>query len=79
MADNWVFSLAFPYVAVVLLLSVLFWLVAKPVIAIIPIITLLIGWQQLGNFAVHVNNSFSNLKSDSALRVVTWNVRGFME
>lgn len=72
------FSLAFPYVAVVLLLSVLFWLVAKPVIAIIPIITLLIGWQQLSViFAVHVNNSFSNLKSDSALRVVTWNVRGF--
>lgn len=70
-------SLAFPYVAAVLFLSVLFWLVAKPVMSLIPIITLLVGWQQLSVvFAVHTNNSFEKTKADSSLRLITWNVRG---
>ena len=70
-------SLAMPYIAVLLLFSVIFWLVAKPVIALIPFITLLIGWQQLSvMIAWHVNASFEQKKPDSSLRIIQWNVRG---
>lgn len=71
-------ALIFPYLAVLLIFSVIFWLVAKPVVALMPLITLLIGWQQLSVvFAWHPMHVFKNeSKADSSLRIVDWNVRG---
>jgi endonuclease/exonuclease/phosphatase family metal-dependent hydrolase len=71
-------ALAVPYLAVILIFSVIFWLIVKPVRALIPIITLLIGWKQLVVIcAWHASRTFnSERKSDSALRIITWNVRG---
>jgi endonuclease/exonuclease/phosphatase family metal-dependent hydrolase len=71
-------SLSVPYVAVLLIFSVIFWLIAKPVVSLIPILTLLIGWKQLSVICawkpLHTFNS--EIKTDSILRIVTWNVRG---
>ncbi len=71
-------AMAAPYVIGLLIFSVIFWLIAKPIVALVPIITLLIGYKQVSvAFAWHPLNTFSNEnKSDSALRIISWNVRG---
>src|SRR5215831_18296693 len=70
--------LAVPYLTVVLIFFLIFWLIVKPVRVLIPLITLMIGWKQLSViFAWHPSKTFSNdNKSDSVLRIVSWNVRG---
>ncbi|QEC68097.1 hypothetical protein FRZ67_12585 [Panacibacter ginsenosidivorans] len=72
-------SLAVPYVAVILLLYIIFWLIAKPWLALLPFITLLIGWNQLVVIvAWHPSKSFNEKRTDTSnnLRVISWNVRG---
>ena len=73
-------AIAMPYIMVALLFSVLFWLVVKPRIAIIPVVSLLFGYKQISNvFAWHFSKSFSTeTKADSSLRIVTWNVRNML-
>lgn len=71
-------ALIFPYLSILLIFSVIFWLIAKPVVALMPLITLLIGWQQLAVvFAWHPMHTFTaENKRDSSLRIIDWNVRG---
>src|SRR4051812_28911861 len=71
-------ALATPYLAAILIFSTIFWLIVKPVRALIPIITLLMGWKQLTVIcAWHASRTFnSENKNDSVLRIITWNVRG---
>ena len=71
-------SLAVPYLAITLILYLIFWLVVKPVRALIPLVTLLIGWKQLSViFAWHPSKTFNTeSKTDSTFRIITWNVRG---
>ncbi len=71
-------ALALPYLAITLIFSVIFWLVVKPLMALVPLITLVIGFKQLSvAFAWHPGNSFNKERStDSSLRIITWNVRG---
>ena len=56
----------------------IFWLIVKPVRALIPLVTLLIGWKQLSViFAWHPSQTFNiDNRTDSTLRIITWNVRG---
>jgi len=80
--SRWAFigflALAVPYLAVVLIFSMIFWLIVKPVRAFIPIIALLIGWKQLTVIcAWHASRTFNGEnKGDSVIRIITWNVRG---
>lgn len=72
-------SLSVPYLAVILLFYVIFWLIAKPWLALLPFITLLIGWNQLVVIvAWHPSKSFTETRNNSSedLRVISWNVRG---
>ncbi|HEY6975935.1 MAG TPA: endonuclease/exonuclease/phosphatase family protein [Chitinophagaceae bacterium] len=71
-------ALGIPYLAVLLIFLTIFWLIIKPVRALISIVTLLIGWKQLTVIcAWHTSRTFNNEnKNDSVLRVITWNVRG---
>jgi endonuclease/exonuclease/phosphatase family metal-dependent hydrolase len=76
---NWWFigflGLTFPYQATILIFAIIFWLIAKPSVAIIPLITLLAGYKQLTVlFAVHPSGDFAEEKQDSAIRIVDWNV-----
>ncbi|MFT4204955.1 MAG: endonuclease/exonuclease/phosphatase family protein [Chitinophagaceae bacterium] len=68
-------SLLQPYLICLLLLVFIFWLAAKPVFALIPLVSLLIGWKQVrAIFAVNGIASFNVEKKTGSLRVVSWNV-----
>ncbi len=48
--------------------------------ALISLLALVIGWPNIHSFlAFHVGHSFNERKTPGALRVMTWNVRGFDE
>ncbi len=69
------FSLAVPYFIIIIIFSILFWLVVKPILVLIPVITLLIGTKQIiVLFAWHPSKSFTDKQADSTLRIVDWNV-----
>lgn len=71
-------GLMFPYLAIVLLFSVIFWWVVKPVISILSIVTLLIGFKQFSVLvAFNTNESYSAKKDSSQLRILDWNIRSF--
>jgi endonuclease/exonuclease/phosphatase family metal-dependent hydrolase len=68
-------GLGLPYLIVLLIFSVLFWLFAKPMIVLISLITLLIGWKQISVlFAINRSHEFVLQKDNSTLRIVDWNV-----
>ena len=71
-------GLIVPYLVLVLIFFIIFWLFAKPVLALMPLLTLAIGWQQLSVvFAWHPGSGFTKRKHDNVLRVVDWNVQSF--
>jgi endonuclease/exonuclease/phosphatase family metal-dependent hydrolase len=50
-------------------------LIAKPRWALVPLITLLVGYKQLSVlFAMHPSGEFADEKADSTIRIVDWNV-----
>lgn len=68
-------SLSFPYIATILFFAVIFWLIAKPVLALIPFFTLVVGYKQFTVlFALHPKAVFVSAKTGSAIRIVSWNV-----
>ncbi len=68
-------GLTFPYQATLLIFAVIFWLMAKPRWALLPLITLFAGYKQLSVvFAIHPAGEFTAEKRDSAIRIVDWNV-----
>ncbi len=71
-------GLAAPYIIILLLFSILFWLFAKPLWAISLLIILLIGYRQVAVvFAFHFKTSFAEKKDSSNIRIIDWNLRGF--
>lgn len=68
-------SLAVPYLILILIFSIIFWLIIKPKFVFIPLVCLLIGWKHLSVvFAWHLKTNFTDVKADSVLRIVDWNV-----
>lgn len=69
-------SLLLPYLILLLLFALIFWLVAKPKAALIPLLALLIGWRQIKViFSYHIFSSFNtDVKAANAIRIVSWNV-----
>jgi endonuclease/exonuclease/phosphatase family metal-dependent hydrolase len=68
-------TLCIPYLVTLLFFSFLFWLIAKPVLALIPLVTLGIGYKQCKViFAMHIPKDFVEKKDTSMLRMVDWNV-----
>lgn len=77
----WMFGLTglmVPYLILLLLFTIIFWLIAKPINAWIPFICLCFGWQQMGVvLGWHPGSSFNKKKNPQNIRVVDWNVRSF--
>ena len=72
-------GLTLPYLIVVLIFSLIFWLIFNPKYSLIPLLALLVGIQQIKVlFAFHPGASFSYTKPNNDLRIVTWNVRNFV-
>lgn len=69
-------SLLLPYLILLLVFALIFWLIAKPAYCFIPLLALLIGWRQIAVvFSYHVFNSFHvENKATTAIRIVSWNV-----
>lgn len=71
-------GLIIPYVVLVLIFFLIFWLTVKPVLVWIPLLTLGIGWQQISvMFAWHPGSGFSKKRHDNIIRIVDWNVQSF--
>lgn len=69
-------SLTIPYLIILLVLALIFWLAMKPKLALIPLVSLLIGWQQIdAAFAFRYKTMFTtDINNKSGLRIVSWNV-----
>src|SRR6478752_709555 len=68
-------GLTFPYLFFLLIFVFFFWLIAKPKLSLIPLITLLLGIKQIGvTFAAHFSGNTITIKPDSTFRLVSWNV-----
>lgn len=75
---NGFLGIATPYLAAISLLFIFIWLIAKPVFAFIPIVTLLLGGQtMLALIAWHPGTTFSQKKKANLLRIASWNVKEF--
>jgi len=72
-------GLIVPYLVLALIFFIILWLFAKPVLVLIPLLTLAIGWQQLTVvFAWHPGSGFTKRKHDNVLRIVDWNVQSLI-
>jgi endonuclease/exonuclease/phosphatase family metal-dependent hydrolase len=68
-----------PHLIMLLLLSIIFWLIAKPKLALLPVITLLIGYKQIKTvFAFHIKESFVKEKKANSIRIIDWNVQSLL-
>ncbi len=71
-------GLGFPYLFLAQVFFIIFWLFARPRLALIPVIALLIGWKQISVvFAWHPGSGFSKNHPENVLRVVDWNIHSF--
>ena len=67
-----------PYLLAIEVLLFLFWIIAKPLLALPSALSLLVGWKAIAVLiALHPGTQFPNKKKENSLRVVSWNVRGF--
>ena len=67
-----------PYFIFILFFYIIFWLIAKPKLALISVLSLLIGWQQIFVFfAFNYNARFEKTKEENNIRIVDWNVESF--
>ncbi|MEI7588099.1 MAG: endonuclease/exonuclease/phosphatase family protein [Chitinophagia bacterium] len=75
---NGFLGLMAPYLIAIEILLFIIWLIAKPVVSLFPLFTLVIGWKIcLVLFAWHPGIPFSQKKKDNTLRIISWNVKGF--
>lgn len=74
-----ILGLSVPYLALLLVFFIFFWLVMKPIWSILPILTLLIGYKQLNVlFAVNKYQTFTEKKDSLHVRIVDWNIRSLV-
>ncbi|MBG9375652.1 endonuclease/exonuclease/phosphatase family protein [Panacibacter sp. DH6] len=70
-------ALTVPYLVIILFFYIIFWLIAKPKMAIISAVVLAIGWKQVVVIAAwHPAAGFKEVKAPTSIRIVSWNVRG---
>lgn len=68
-------GLIFPYLFFLLVFVFFFWLMVKPGLSLVPLVTILLGIKQLSvTFAVHFKNTDVTQKPPGAFRLISWNV-----
>ncbi|MBA2744673.1 MAG: endonuclease/exonuclease/phosphatase family protein [Flavisolibacter sp.] len=81
--DWWFISiigLGFAFLSIILVLFIFFWLVFKPKLILISLVSLLFGWKSFSVFlGFKSSEKFEYTKAEGTLRVVTWNVGRFVE
>ena len=79
-ATSWIvnlFALLFPFLLILQLGFLVFWLMAKRKLALIPVITLLLCWNLIGSFFGFHPSAKATQSAAEAFRVVTWNAHLF--
>ncbi len=72
-------ALAFPFIASCMFMTVIIWLVLFPKTGVVLLLLFLLGYKNLfSTIGVHYFSGFDIQKSKSNLRVLDWNVRGFV-
>lgn len=72
------FALLFPFLLILQFGFLVFWLIAKRKLALIPTITLLLSWNLIGSFfGLHPAAKQTSAKQPGTYRVVTWNAHLF--
>ncbi|MEO5563272.1 MAG: endonuclease/exonuclease/phosphatase family protein [Chitinophagaceae bacterium] len=82
--QNWWFisflGLAFPFLLLVMLVFLIWWLIVKKKYALLSFIPLLLGIPSITHFySFHIPASFKEKKEPASIRVATWNVARFIE
>jgi endonuclease/exonuclease/phosphatase family metal-dependent hydrolase len=82
--DKWwmisLLGLIFPLLLLFVFAFFIFWLFSSRPWALLSLITMIIGWQNIHNLlAFHLGAPFSLEKQKNAIRVLTWNVRSWDE
>lgn len=73
-------GMAFPFLSLIVLLFLIWWLIVKIKWASFSAVALLLGLKSITLFyAFHIPDSFRMQKDKSSIRVVTWNVARFIE
>ncbi len=71
-------GLIVPYLILVLIFFSIFWLLVKPRLIWLPLVSLVAGWQQIPVvFAWHPGAGFSKKRHENAIRIADWNVQSF--
>ncbi len=72
-------GLMVPYLALILLLWIIFWWFVRPKYSWISIITLILGYAQLGVIlAFNSPSEFNTTKQANVIRIADWNIRSFL-
>lgn len=70
-------ALMFPFFLLIQALFLVFWLIVKPKLALIPVVSLLLSWGLISNaVGMHFPGKLQT-KTDSTLRIATWNTHLF--
>lgn len=70
--------LSMPYILLLLLLFLVFWILVKPSLSLIPIVTIVLGWGPIRNvMPFNFSAPFQKQKENGRLRVMSWNVEQF--
>jgi endonuclease/exonuclease/phosphatase family metal-dependent hydrolase len=68
-------GLTFPYLFFLLIFIFFFWLMAKPRLSLLPLLTILLGVKQISvTFAAHFSGNITSSRKDSTVRIISWNV-----
>lgn len=66
------------YLMVIVLFFLIFWLIVKPPLALLPIVTIIITWSPAQNiFQFRFSDDFTVQKPKGSIRVMNWNVEHF--
>ena len=73
------FSVGFPYLILIQIIFLIFWLVVKPIFSTISIFFCLISWQQFGFLiGFHPLRKFAIIKNHTTdFRIANWNIKSF--
>ena len=75
---NGFLGLITPYLVAINIVLFIFWLIAKPFLSLVSLLSLLVGWKTIFVLlAWHPGNAFSEKKKENTLRIMSWNVKGF--
>jgi endonuclease/exonuclease/phosphatase family metal-dependent hydrolase len=70
----------FPFLLLLLFVSVLFWFFVNPKFALLFLVILFMGWKSISVFlSFHTTQTFRYDKPEGSLRIATWNVARFIE